>query len=202
MSKCGRASVGAGDRWNAQRVSIRGTSNERPLYVTSSDASSNTSARRRSMAGSPDGPATKNCRTRSDPLSNHAQPTRNASVPAPPLRPVVSMSKNTTRRGQSAYAAVRGSSRRTGADSSGTHDLRRHRRSIARPHAIDHQARAVVTERPAEIAGRGRQRPFVERGGVGFEREFTDRRGVAASAGRSTLAFDDLAKARSEITHG
>ena len=37
--------------------------------------------------------------------SNQPQPARNASVPAPPLRPVVSMSKNTTRRAQSACAA-------------------------------------------------------------------------------------------------
>ncbi len=106
MSKCGRSSVAASDRWNAQRVSISGTSNVRPLNVTSSAGFVEDRPRaRRASRCSPAGDRQEELAHAKRLASNHPQPARNASVPAPPLSPVVSRSKNTTRRAQSGRTA-------------------------------------------------------------------------------------------------
>jgi hypothetical protein len=54
-------------------------------------------ARRSSSGRSSPGLRKRSCSRHSDSSSNHARPTRNGSVPVPPERPVVSVSRKRTR---------------------------------------------------------------------------------------------------------
>ena len=188
MSKCGRSSVGLDRRWNAQRVSISGTSNVRPLNVTSSVASSKTRPSSASSAVSPAGPLRKNWRMRKASPSNHAQPTRNAIVPAPPLNPVVSMSKNTTRLAQSSGSVRRRSNSAIGAsvDRCARYDadLTAAVPLVGLPDAIDGDARAslVLDDRAAEGAGRSAGVKLDTAEGLGNVRQLADRPAFAPKA--------------------
>ena len=138
-SKWGGSS-GNGTRPITKRLRRTGKSKLLPLNVTSIDAARIRSATRASTGASSPSWRTSSCSTTSPRSSNHARPTRNATVPAPGPRPVVSVSR---------YKAPAGSqAARRGSRASNAHSSRDAERAIAtgaRPTRCAPERRSVRT---------------------------------------------------------
>src|SRR6516165_3627460 len=96
-----------------KRVSSSGQSNDLPLKVTSTGRSVIRSRKANNSDRSSQYSRKKNCSISRPPLSHHATPMRNAYVPLPPARPVVSVSRKSHCSGSKILSGPSGESNRT-----------------------------------------------------------------------------------------
>src|SRR5258705_13802335 len=95
------------DRVIVKRFSSSGQSNDLPLKVTSTGRSARREATSCKIACSSPKSRMKNCSTCNAPASHQASPIRNAYVPVPPAKPVVSVSRKSHFAGAASAARVR-----------------------------------------------------------------------------------------------